>query len=66
MGTKARMSQLRPHAAVRQWQARVARKTARAAGSRVPPGQRFIWPADRTAIVAETMAVAQTRLDVAG
>jgi hypothetical protein len=58
MGTKARPSQLRPPAGVRQWQAREARRTARAASDRVPPGRQYAWPADKQAIITVTLAAA--------
>ena len=55
MGTRARPSQLRPHAGVTAWQAEQARRAARAGNA---PGlaRRYGWPADREAIVAEMVA----------
>lgn len=64
MGTKARPSQLRPHAGVRQWQAAEARKTAQAA-DRMPPRQRFTWPADKQAILEQTLAAGRIRVTIA-
>ena len=58
MGTKARPSQLRPHPAIRAWQAREARRTARAAAGPGAAGQRYAWPADRQAILEQTLAAA--------
>ena len=64
MGTKARPSQLRPHAGVRQWRAAEARRTAQAA-DRMPPRQRFTWPADKQAILEQTVAAARIRIAAA-
>lgn len=57
VGTKARPAQLRPHAAVQQWRAEVARKTAQA-GTGPGRDSRFRWPEDRNAVVAEILAAA--------
>ncbi len=61
MGTKARPAQLRPPAEVRQWRAERARRAAQAASERTQAGRRYSWPADRQAILAETMAAARSR-----
>jgi len=53
MGTKARPSQLRSPAEVRQWHAQRARRAAQAASDRVRLGRRYSWPTDREAILAE-------------
>lgn len=61
MGTRARPSQLRPAAGVRQLWAREARRTARAAGNCMPPRQRYTWPADKPAIIEQTLAAVRER-----
>lgn len=58
MGTKARPSQLRPHAQVRQWHAKLARRAAQA-GTDPGRARRYEWPADKMTILAETMAAAR-------
>lgn len=59
MGTKARPAQLRPCAAVRQWQAAQARRAARDAAG-LAGGVPYSWPDDRQAILGE-VAVAGFR-----
>jgi hypothetical protein len=58
MGTRAKPSQLRIPAAVQQWRAEQARRTARAGTG---PGRttRYGWLADKHAIITETLAAAR-------
>ncbi len=46
---------------VTRWRAEKARRTAREASGRTPARQRYAWPADRQAILAETTAAARIR-----
>ncbi len=58
MATRARPAQLRTHPRVQSWQAEVARRASQARTD-LGRGRRYRWPADRQAIITETLAAAR-------